>query len=93
MKAVPPHIEKQYLYDLELQYNLIYQTVAAFPNAQRVQFFDYLEWTRGSHGEKWTGYIPFAFYDRIRCQLNDDHYVLKDVDGLLLPFLIFNDVE
>ncbi|KAG6896707.1 hypothetical protein C0992_006591 [Termitomyces sp. T32_za158] len=86
MKAVPPHIESDYLYDLVFQRNLINQTVATFPNVQRVQFFDYLEWTRETCGEKWTGYIPFEFHSRISSQLNDNHYIGKDVDGLLRPF-------
>ncbi|KAG6898600.1 hypothetical protein C0993_005757 [Termitomyces sp. T159_Od127] len=93
IEAIPSHNERKYLYDLELQYNLVYQTVPAFPNVRKVQFFDYLEWTRESCGDEWTGYIPFEFHSRIRSQLNDDHYVGKDVDGLLLPFLMFDTIE
>ncbi|KAH0578790.1 hypothetical protein H2248_002987 [Termitomyces sp. 'cryptogamus'] len=77
-----------FLFDLELQRKFITRIVAAFPSVLRVQFFEYVTWTREPCGGKWTGHIPFEFHSRIRWDLSQDHVVRKDVDGLLLPFLV-----
>ncbi|KAG6817642.1 hypothetical protein H0H93_007103 [Arthromyces matolae] len=78
-------------YDLELQRELVLNLLVGFPNVTKLEFFAYIVWKQTAERAEWRCSVPSIFEDDVRRDLSTGRYVVKDVDGILRPFLLASD--